>query len=177
MERLEVSPLQIVQDCVSLMRGRADEKGISLECEYRFPIPKKVRTDPVRLRSDPRESGGQRGEVHGHGRGDGAGEPHARARVRFEVADTGIGLDAEQKSRLFADFSQGDTSMTRRYGGTGLGFRSHERLSQMLGGDISVESEPGKGSVFTLTIDAEGAEEFGLATDAQGFVVGGAELR
>jgi adenylate cyclase len=73
-------------------------------------------------------------------------------RIEFAVADTGIGMTAEQQARLFEDFSQPDTSTARRYGGTGLGLAIARRLARMMGGDVTVASEPGKGSVFTVRL-------------------------
>jgi signal transduction histidine kinase/CheY-like chemotaxis protein len=80
-----------------------------------------------------------------------------RARVTLAVKDTGIGLDAEQQARLFQPFSQADSSTTRRYGGTGLGLSIVRRLAQVMGGDVMVESMPGKGSAFTVTLVLEAA--------------------
>jgi len=70
--------------------------------------------------------------------------------VELAVADTGIGMTAEQQAKLFQDFTQADSLTARRYGGTGLGLAITRKLARMMGGDVTVESEPGKGSVFTV---------------------------
>jgi signal transduction histidine kinase/ActR/RegA family two-component response regulator len=75
--------------------------------------------------------------------------------VKIETADSGIGLSAEQKERLFTSFEQADSGTSRRFGGTGLGLAISKRIVEMMGGKIWVESEPGKGSVFGFTIQAE----------------------
>jgi signal transduction histidine kinase/CheY-like chemotaxis protein len=74
--------------------------------------------------------------------------------VVFRVADTGIGLSPEQISKLFQDFTQADPSTTRKFGGTGLGLALTRRYCQMMGGDVNVESVPGKGSIFTIKLPA-----------------------
>jgi adenylate cyclase len=76
--------------------------------------------------------------------------------VELAVADTGIGLTAEQQAKLFQDFTQADSLTARRYGGTGLGLAISRKLARMMGGDVTVASEPGKGSVFTLRLPARG---------------------
>ncbi len=75
-------------------------------------------------------------------------------RAVFEISDTGIGLSGQQVAKLFKPFVQADESMTRKYGGTGLGLVISKKLALYLGGDIAVESEQGKGSIFTFWVDA-----------------------
>jgi signal transduction histidine kinase len=75
--------------------------------------------------------------------------------VQFRVSDNGIGMTPEQLGRLFQAFSQADASTTRKYGGTGLGLVITRKFCQMMGGDVHVESEPGKGSTFTMQLPAQ----------------------
>jgi signal transduction histidine kinase len=76
----------------------------------------------------------------------------ARDWVELAVADSGIGMTAEQQAKLFQDFTQADSLTARRYGGTGLGLAISRKLARMMGGDVTVTSEPGKGSVFTVRL-------------------------
>ena len=72
--------------------------------------------------------------------------------VELAVADSGIGMTAEQQAKLFQDFTQADSLTSRRYGGTGLGLAISRKLARMMGGDVTVASEAGKGSVFTVRL-------------------------
>jgi signal transduction histidine kinase len=74
--------------------------------------------------------------------------------IELAVADTGIGMTVEQQAKLFQEFTQADSLTARRYGGTGLGLALSRKLARMMGGDVTVASEPGKGSVFTLRLPA-----------------------
>jgi signal transduction histidine kinase len=75
--------------------------------------------------------------------------------IDLAVADTGIGMTAEQQGKLFAEYVQADASTAKRFGGTGLGLAITRKLARMMGGDVTVASKPGKGSVFTVRLPAE----------------------
>jgi PAS domain S-box-containing protein len=158
-ERLPCSLPALIDEVISLMRVRAEAKGLTLTAEYAGPIPEHIQTDPTRLRQvlvnlvgnavKFTETGSVRMVVRHR-------PEHAPAPVlEIDVIDTGIGLEAEQLGRLFTPFMQADASTTRKYGGTGLGLAISKRLLGMLGGEISVTSRPGQGSTFTLRLPVE----------------------
>jgi signal transduction histidine kinase len=78
--------------------------------------------------------------------------PRAADGTRPSVADTGVGITAEQQAKLFEEFSQADATTAQRFGGTGLGLAITRKLARMMGGDVTVASEPGRGSVFTVRL-------------------------
>ena len=155
-EQLPTSPLAILGDVVSLMRVRAEAKGLLLKVGYFSPLPQSIQTDPTRLRQILINLVGnaikftETGDVKIAVRL--ADQDTANPKLRCEVIDKGVGLSPEQLGRLFQAFQQADASTTRKHGGTGLGLAISKRLAEMLGGDITVTSELGKGSIFTLTI-------------------------
>jgi signal transduction histidine kinase len=165
-EQIECSPARVVVDVAALMRGRAAEKGLTLEVSFQGAIPRIIRSDPTRLRQilinlvgnaiKFTDQGGVRMVV----RLENAGPA---PRLRCDVIDTGIGMNPELVARLFQPFTQADMSTARRYGGSGLGLTISKRLATQLGGDIEVESEPGAGSRFTVWV-ATGPLE-GVALD------------
>lgn len=155
-ERINCSIVDIIADVASLMRVRASDRKISLTVEYLTSVPEKIQSDPVRIRQvlvnlvgnavKFTEDGGVRIVV----RCSASDVPNPK--LTLEVVDTGIGMSEEQIHRLFAPFSQADSSTTRKFGGTGLGLVISKRLTQMLGGDIQVNSTPGVGSSFKAVI-------------------------
>jgi PAS domain S-box-containing protein len=154
--RTEVSPAEIVENAISLMRVPAEAKKLSLSAEYCGPIPSVIQSDATRLRQilmnlignavKFTETGGVRLLVR-------LVESPKPAMLRFDVVDTGIGMSKEDLRKIFASFTQVHASYNRHFGGSGLGLAISKRLAAMLGGTISVQSEPGKGSTFTLAIE------------------------
>jgi len=167
-ERKPVVLRELLQDVLALMQVRAESKKLPLVLELRPPLPVTISTDPLRLRQILINLVGNAikftefGEVRV--RVQLVQDRSASARLRIDVIDTGIGITAEQMARLFQAFSQGDSSTTRKYGGSGLGLVISRRLAQLLGGDVTAESVPGKGSTFTVTIDPH-PMEFGNAKE------------
>jgi two-component system CheB/CheR fusion protein len=147
----------LVGDVLSLMRPRAIQRGLTLEACYRGEVPEEIATDGPRLRQALVNLVGNAVKFTSQGRvtiavsflPDGL---HGRPAVRIEVADTGIGIAPETLSILFQPFAQADASTSRRFGGTGLGLAITRQLAQLLGGEVSAESAPGKGSTFALLI-------------------------
>jgi signal transduction histidine kinase len=154
-ESVPCSPAQILADVESLMRVRADAKGIAFQIQQEGPLPESIDTDPTRLRQVLVNLVGNAvkftevGGVWLIARCVRGPEP----RLEFDVLDTGVGLSEEQISRLFQPFTQADASTSRRFGGTGLGLTISRRLATLLGGEVSVvESAPGAGTRFRFTL-------------------------
>ncbi|HMB94672.1 MAG TPA: ATP-binding protein, partial [Tepidisphaeraceae bacterium] len=158
-ERIPVDLRELAAEVASLARPRALEKGLKFTVTFDGPIPKSVKTDALRLKQVLVNLLGNAvkftstGKI-GLGISCNCADDDACNRIRFAISDTGIGIEKEQMSRLFQSFSQADESMTRRFGGTGLGLTISKRLTKLLGGDISVESTMGVGTTFTAEIDA-----------------------
>jgi PAS domain S-box-containing protein len=149
---------EVISAAVLLLQSRAEEKAIGLELAFDPSVPDAARLDPTRVRQIVMnlisnavkftERGGVTVTV--------SCEDHGPTpRLAVEVRDTGIGMTTEQLGRLFKPFQQADHRISERFGGTGLGLSISRGLARRMGGDITVASAPGLGTVFTLTIPAE----------------------
>ncbi len=159
-ERIDIRFPDMLRDLDVLMQVRAKAKGITLAFESATPIPQSIRTDPVRLKQILVNLIGNAikfteiGGVRVVARHDPATET-----LGIDVIDTGLGIAPEKVPLLFTPFSQADTSTTRRFGGTGLGLSISRNLARILDGDITVLSDPGLGSTFTLTLNVKDRAE------------------
>ncbi|HRX78413.1 MAG TPA: response regulator [Pirellulaceae bacterium] len=144
---------EIVAEVVSLMEIRAAEKGLPLEVDFHGRLPETIATDPVRLRQVLLNLVGNAIKFTQQGRVTIVVQFLAEhGAVRFDIVDTGIGVAAEHQAKLFQPFSQADSSVTRQFGGSGLGLSISARLVEMLGGEIGLQSQLGKGSTFWITV-------------------------
>jgi signal transduction histidine kinase len=162
-ELVDVDLTMLVGEVRELFESKTREKGLGFVCTLAPDLPAHVRADPVRLKQvlvnlisnavKFTETGGITVDVGGIGgaRGD--------IRLRATVRDTGIGIPSDRLTAVFESFTQADESMTRTYGGTGLGLSICQQLIDLMGGEIGVESEVGRGSTFWFELPVEALTE------------------
>jgi CheY-like chemotaxis protein len=169
-EAIDFSFADLAEEAVQLLSPLAEEKGLAMTCTISPLARRPFRGDPQRLRQvllnllsnglKFTEQGGVDLDVRGW---TAVGD---RTRVRVEVRDSGIGVDDAQKTRLFQNFQQADSSTTRRFGGTGLGLSISRQLVELMGGRIGVSDRRGGGAVFWFELELEaGAELAAPAAD------------
>ena len=170
-QKLELETITFgLRDCVGetakLLHLRAAEKGLELACRINPALPDRLLGDPSRLRQILLNLASnalkftETGEVVIEVTSAEADSPPAAGAIRllFSVRDTGIGIEPQAQAAIFEAFSQGDTSVSRRYGGTGLGLAISSQLVRLMGGRIWLESEVGKGTTFYFTTELEIAD-------------------
>ncbi|DAB38383.1 MAG TPA: hybrid sensor histidine kinase/response regulator [Sulfuricurvum kujiense] len=163
-EEIVFNPIDEFESAVEVYGVRASEKHIDLACYVDPSLERPLKGDPTKIKEviinllsnavKFTNSGGaisvdiRRVEC----------DTLNRTKVRFQVKDNGIGVTSEQRSRIFEAFSQADTSITRKYGGTGLGLTISSRFVELMGSQLDLESEPGNGTSFFFTLEFEEIE-------------------
>ena len=154
-ENIDFDLEKVLENVSNLISEKASAKGLELIFDIEPAVSRQLKGDPLRLGQilinfcNNAVKFTERGEIVVKARV--VDKDENGQLVRFSVSDTGIGLTQEQMGRLFQAFEQADASTTRQHGGTGLGLAISKRLSQLMGGDVGVSSEPGKGSTFWFT--------------------------
>jgi signal transduction histidine kinase/DNA-binding response OmpR family regulator len=166
LEAIQFSLTTLITTTLETFRPQVIAKGLTLDDEIEAGSEDALIGDPTRVRQilfnllsnaiKFTEHGGVRVHVSTTPLGEG------NTRATLAVADTGVGLTAEQLARLFKPFVQADSSITREFGGTGLGLSIVRRLAQIMGGDVTVESTPSAGSIFTVTLALRAAPDDSL---------------
>jgi CheY-like chemotaxis protein len=153
-------PVQMLKEVAALFASSARNKGLELRTDIAPDVPRVVVGDALRIRqivsnlvNNAVKFTEQGGITIGlECLGEAGTADNRQAKLRIRVSDTGIGIPPESLPRIFEEFAQADGSITRRYGGTGLGLAISKKLVEMMGGQISVQSEPGKGSTFWVEL-------------------------
>jgi len=169
-EDIVFNPIDEFESAVEVYAVRASEKHIDLGCfidpALEHPLkgdPTKIKEVIINLLSNAVKFTSSAGSINVDIRQIDS-DQEGKTRVRFEVQDSGIGVTSEQKARIFEAFSQADTSITRKYGGTGLGLTISSRFIELMGGQLDLHSETGSGTTFYFTIDFEEVETLNEST-------------
>ena len=170
-ENVECSLSTIFEEVLDLFGLAADRKGVRLQVQYLNPIPEKIVGDPVRFKQILVNIVGNAlkftdsGSITISARYQ-APEHSKAARLAISVSDTGRGLTQNEKGRLFQPFCQADASVSRKYGGTGLGLSLSKKLARLLGGDLQLSySAPGKGSVFNVEVQVMCVDDVAMLSE------------
>lgn len=166
LEKISFSLRDLVEEVMNMVAGAAYKKGLRLNCSFVDDLPPSLLGDPSRVRQilvnlvSNAIKFTRRGEVL-------VRVPRAKRvedewLICFEVIDTGVGIEPSDQPKIFDAFSQADGSTTRKFGGTGLGLSICRKLCEMMNGQISVSSEPGKGSTFSFTLRFEEGDPYAV---------------
>jgi signal transduction histidine kinase/CheY-like chemotaxis protein len=163
-EEIVFNPMDEFESAVEVYGVRASEKHIDLACFVDPSLERPLKGDPTKIKeviinllSNAVKFTNSGGAISVDIRREACDQLN-RARVRFQIKDNGIGVTSEQRSRIFEAFSQADTSITRKYGGTGLGLTISSRFVELMGSKLELESEPGSGTTFFFTLEFEEIE-------------------
>ncbi len=169
LETIDSSPFKIIGEVISVLRVRAEEKGVGLDFKAASKLPEKIKTDPVRLRQVITNLIGNAIKFTESGKVSVEAKTLNQSTMEIRIIDSGIGMNEGQLKKIFEPFSQADNSVTRRFGGTGLGLSISLKIAKALGGDLTAESKPGEGSTFIVTLQMGDISEFRMvdATEAK----------
>lgn len=166
-ELIEMDLTVLLSNIESLVKQQAQEKRLDFNIDYQYPLPRTIKSDPTRLKQILLNLINNAIKFTEQGSVNVVVQRHSDNQLLFRVEDTGIGLTQEQMDKLFADFTQVDSSVARKYGGTGLGLSIAQSLANKLGGSVSVESVFNQGSQFTVLIRLETFEDVEWIEDQQ----------
>jgi len=158
LENIDFDLKDLMESTVKMLNVNAENKGLKLVFEIAEDIPNILKGDPVRIRQIIINLIGNaikftsEGDILLKVLLDQTEQQLNDFKVCFSVKDNGIGMNKEQQGKIFESFSQADSTTTRKYGGTGLGLTICKQLSELMGGGIKVDSEPGNGSTFSFTV-------------------------
>lgn len=160
LENIPFSLRDTVAEVMTLLGPSAHDKGLELTLRIDSAIPDHLTGDPLRLQQVLTNLAGNAIKFTERGNVDvrlelQASHPTGRVRLQAQITDTGIGISSEQQRQLFQAFNQADSSISRRYGGTGLGLVITQKLVQQMGGQIQIVSLPGEGSVFSFVLELD----------------------
>ncbi|MCW8986263.1 MAG: response regulator, partial [Gammaproteobacteria bacterium] len=157
-EHIELSLFELLADIENLVRPAAEEKGLGFSINYILPLPERIISDPLRVKQilinlcNNAIKFTEKGYVLINISSDDA---RAMSKLKFEVIDSGVGIARDKQESIFKAYQQADSSITRRFGGTGLGLSLSNKLAGFLGGELTVESEEDKGSKFIFSLAYE----------------------
>ncbi|MFT5091582.1 MAG: PAS domain S-box-containing protein [Porticoccaceae bacterium] len=155
-ERLPCCPHQLLLEVVTVLKVKADEKNLRLDCQTPGGLPEVIETDPGRVRQILTNVVGNALKFTETGGVSVVARMlcGTKTRLQIDIIDTGVGMTDEAQQKIFDPFSQADSSITRRFGGTGLGLTISKSFAESLGGALTVTSVAGEGSTFTMIVDA-----------------------
>ncbi|MEW5817181.1 MAG: ATP-binding protein, partial [Spirochaetota bacterium] len=163
LEWIDFNLFESLDSVVQIMRHQVQKKGLSFNLEIHPGVPASIKGDPARIKQVVlnlvanavkfTEQGGISVKVDLFNAWNSSNKNGPR--LLFSVADTGIGIEPEKKTKIFDSFVQADSSVARKYGGTGLGLTISRQLVELMGGTMWVQSEVGKGSTFYFTVPVE----------------------
>lgn len=172
LEYVSFSPAKVLDEVYETFHTEAEKKGLRLSCKYDDKLPAAIEGDPLRLKqmlfnlTNNAIKFTEKGAVTIQGQV--MGKRKQEVQLAFSVADTGIGIPPDKLDGIFKEYGQAESSTSRKFGGTGLGLSITRKLAEMHGGRIDVQSEAGRGSVFTLLIPYQLSQSVAASAEPQG---------